>query len=455
MSAADTSSVEPPRAAYIHVPFCRHRCGYCDFTLIAGRDDLREAYLDALKRELDMAFVQPPRSPSSVGEGRGEGAFSTAPGGQAAEVFRDFGSLKSQEPKKGTLTPGPSPTEDGGRGEKTPLDTLFFGGGTPSHLTEPQLRRLFAIVREKFTLTPNPSPSEDAGRGEKEMEISLEANPLDLTDERLAVLAESGVNRLSLGVQSFAVDVLRLLERDHSPEDVRALVPRARRLIPNLSIDLIFGVPGQTLAAWRDGLREAIDLGATHISTYGLTFEKGTAFWTRRSRGELHSIDEELERDQFAAAMDELTAAGFEHYEISNFARPGFRCRHNETYWHARPYYGFGPGAARYGNGRRETNLRSTLGYLARLQRGLSPTEEVDELDAAGRARERIFLGLRTSDGISRGEFHQQTGYRLDDLAGAAIQKHRATGWLDDDGERIRLSRAGKFVADRVVAEFL
>jgi oxygen-independent coproporphyrinogen-3 oxidase len=389
--SAETRAADRPRSAYVHVPFCRHRCGYCDFTLIAGRDDLRETYLDALEREMDAALTGP-----------------------------------------------------------IELDTLFFGGGTPSHLTGEQLRQLFAVVGRHFRLPKSSETSEVFAP-----EISLEANPLDLTEDTLALLAELGVNRLSLGVQSFDADVLRLLERDHTPDDVRCLIPRAQRWFHNLSVDLIFGVPGQTLGSWRDSLRQAIDLGVTHVSTYGLTFEKGTAFWTRRSRGELQSVDEELERDQYTAARDDLAAAGFEQYEISNFARPGYRCRHNVNYWCGGWYYGFGPGAARHIDGRRETNLRSTLGYLARLSRGLSPTAEVDELPPEGRARERIFLGLRMNDGVARSEFHRETGCDLDTLAGDAIDKHRAAGWLEDDGERIRLTREGRFVANRVVADFL
>jgi len=405
----------PPRSVYVHVPFCRHRCGYCDFTLIAGRDDLRDAYLDALEREIENAGWDESASPTSERRGR---------------------------------TCGLVPLYE--------LDTLFFGGGTPSHLTGLQLARLFAIVRRRFTFSREKKEPAGLRRAARQhAEVSLEANPLDLTDEMLAQLAELGMNRLSIGVQSFNADTLRLLERDHSPEDVRLLIPRAKRWFDNLSVDLIFGVPGQSLRSWHETIQEAIDLGVTHVSTYGLTFEPGTAFTTRRNRGELQPVNEELERAQYAAAMDDLAAAGFEQYEISNFARPGFACRHNLNYWRGGSYFGFGPGAARHINGRRETNIRSTLGYLARLSRGVSPTFEVDALDAKGRARERIFLALRMNAGLSRAEFRLQTGFDLDELGGSAIKKHRASGWLEDDGERIRLSRAGRFLADRVVADFL
>jgi oxygen-independent coproporphyrinogen-3 oxidase len=416
---------DPPRSVYVHVPFCRHRCGYCDFTLIAGRDDLRDAYLDALEREMDRVGWDESASPTG---------------------FRSGGTR--------------------GLGPPYELDTLFFGGGTPSHLTGPQLERLVAIVRRRFRW--HVGREEPAGLRPAALlnpEISLEANPLDLTDDVLELLAALSVNRLSIGVQSFDMDALRLLERDHSPSDVRALIPRVQRWFSNVSVDLIFGVPGQSLHSWRETLREAVDLGVTHISTYGLTFEPGTAFTTRRRRGELQSVDEELERTQYAAAMDDLAVAGFEQYEISNFARKrpgdshpwasGFECLHNLNYWRGGTYYGFGPGAARYINGRRETNIRSTLGYLARLSRDLSPTAEVDELDAEDRARECIFLGLRMNAGMSRAEFRRHTGFDLDELTGGAIQTNLENGWLEDDGETVRLTHMGRFVADRVVADFV
>ena len=247
-----------PRAAYLHVPFCAHRCGYCDFTLVAGRDDLTDDYLRAMSVEL--ASLE-----------------------RAREV-----------------------------------DTVFFGGGTPTHLPPKQLAGLLELTRKWFVLAPG-------------YEWSVEANPFGLSDEKIELLADAGVNRISLGVQSFDADVLKLLERDHRADEVVSAVERIRRRIENVGLDLIFGVPGQSFDLWRETLSKAIKLKPTHLSTYGLTFEKGTAFWTRREKGALAQLPDELERDMYAATMSDLAAAGFEHYEISNFARPGFRCRHNQT----------------------------------------------------------------------------------------------------------------------------
>ena len=373
-----------PSAAYFHVPFCAHRCGYCDFTLIAGRDDLVGDYLRSLDHEIEMSRIP-------------------------------FG---------------------------TPLETLFFGGGTPTHPKPAEMRRLFEMTRHYFRISPT-------------TEFSVEANPLDLTDEKIELLAEMGVNRISLGVQSFSQQALTILERDHCAEDIRDVMTRLKSKFENVSLDLIFGVPNQTLADWEETLRQAIELGPSHISTYGLTFEKGTAFWTRRERGHLSAVDEELARDQYALAMEQLPAAGYEQYEISNFAKPGFECRHNNVYWNGDEYWAFGPGAARYLNGRRETNIRSVLGWLARLERDESPVADTEELGPEHRARELIYLGLRRIRGIARKSFFEQTGFELDKLCGPALREQTQLGLLDDDGSHVRLTLEGRFVADRVVMEFL
>ncbi len=392
-----------PRSAYVHVPFCAHRCGYCDFTLIAGRDDLIGDYLRALDRELKTTLPSP-----------------------VTTDLRDDGAMEHA-------------TMDHGAAE---LDTLFLGGGTPTHPSCDQLRELFGSLSSCFRLAPG-------------AEVSVEANPLDLTDEKIDVLADAGVNRISLGVQSFSPRALTLLERDHTPDDIADVMRRLRRRFDNVSLDLIFGVPGQSLDDWRETLRRAIDLGPEHLSTYGLTWEAGTAFGTRRDRGELTPIDEELEREQYALAMDELSAAGFEQYEISNFAKPGFRCRHNEVYWAGAEYWAFGPGAARYLNGRRETNIRSVLGWLARIERGESPVADAEELEPRHRARELLFLGLRRCDGIARADFRERSGFDLNDIAAQAIAANVGRGWLEETASNIRLTREGRFVADRVVADFL
>lgn len=371
-----------PRAAYVHVPFCAHRCGYCNFTVIAGRDDLVDRYLTAVEQE-----------------------------------------LKSLD--------GPHP-----------VDTLFLGGGTPTHLALSELTRLLRVVRTTLALAP-------AG------EFSVEANPAGLTADKLQALADHGVTRLSLGAQSFDPAKLRVLERDHSAHDIRRAVELARDKLASVAVDLIFGVPGETLEIWDHDLNELLRLEPGHVSTYGLTFERGTRFWNRRLHGHLAPLDEEVERAMYAAALDRLPAAGFEHYEVSNFARPGRRCRHNETYWAGESYWAVGPGAARYVQGRREVNHQSTTTYLGRVLGGKSPVALSETLTPEDRARELLVLGLRRMAGVDRDEFLARTGYQLERLAGPKLAQHLATGLLAEDGRRIRLTRAGLFVSDAIWPDFL
>jgi oxygen-independent coproporphyrinogen-3 oxidase len=372
----------PPRAAYIHVPFCRHRCGYCNFTLITGRDDLIGDYLRAI--ELELVALSTPRE----------------------------------------------------------VDTLYFGGGTPTHLDVDQFQRLTEMVLRWHPLADG-------------YEWTVEANPADVNDAMIKSLAALGVTRLSLGGQSFRSEKLRLLERDHDAEDIERSVALARTAGMQVSLDLIFAAPGETLDQWSADLDAALALAPDHVSTYSLTFEQGTAFWNRRVRGELVQTEESLELDMYALAIDRLTAAGFEHYEVSNFAQPGCRSRHNETYWSGAGYYAAGPGAARYVGGVRETNHRSTTTYLKRMFAGESPVAEREQLAPAPCARELLVFGLRRLDGISRREFAKRTGYEIEGVVDVPLKKFVALGMLVDDGERVRLTREGLFVSDAIWPEML
>ncbi len=371
-----------PRAAYVHVPFCRRRCGYCNFTVAAGREDLVPDYLRAVERELRQ--LQTPRE----------------------------------------------------------VDTLFFGGGTPTQLSPASLDRLCRLSRDWFPLAEG-------------YEFSVEANPADLDEARLAVLQGAGVKRLSLGGQSFDDRKLGVLERDHNRSQLQRAISLCRPRFASLALDLIFAVPGETLKAWTADLRAAIAAGVDHVSTYGLTCEKGSAFWGRRRRGLLRPVDEELERAMYETAIDALTAAGWEHYEVSNFARPGHRCRHNEVYWRGESYFAVGPGAARYVDGWRETNHRSTTTYLKRVLAGQSPVAERERLPPADAARERLVFGLRMLEGVDRSEFAAATGFEIDDLVGPALRRFVGQGLLEDTGGRIRLTRAGLLVSDALWPEFL
>ena len=371
-----------PRAAYVHIPFCAHHCCYCDFAVVAGRDDAADAYLSALQLELERL------------------------------------------------------------GEPQPIDTLFVGGGTPTHLAAKQLEKLLVLLHRWFVLRPG-------------HEASVEANPRGLADERLRLLAEHDINRISLGVQSFQPHVLKFLEREHSAEEARRCIVDVGKWIPHVSIDLIFGVPGQTLEQWEADLRTAVDLGVKHVSTYGLTYEKGTRLWKDRERGAVRALDEEGELDMYLRAMEVLESAGLEQYEISSFAAPGSRCRHNQVYWANHAYFGFGMGAARYVQGKRETNTRDLQTYLKRMFAGESPVFQSEELNPEDRARETLALNLRRVEGVVRDAFLKQTGFAVDSLAGEVIARHCDSGFLEDTGRAIRLTRRGRCVADRVIEDLL
>lgn len=371
-----------PRSVYVHVPFCRHRCGYCDFTLVAGRDDLIDRYFEALRLEL----------------GRVE--------------------------------------------EPLEIDTLYLGGGTPSHLGPDRLQRLFAMLRKRLLLAAA-------------AEVTLEANPLDVTPQLLAAATDCGVTRVSLGSQSLDAATLRSLDRDHTPEDVR----RAAAVLAGagfaVSLDVMTAAPGQTLAAVEQDLDAAIALGPEHVSVYCLTWEKGTAFESQRQRGLLLPVDESLERAMFEAAIERLTAAGYEHYEVSNFARPGHRCRHNEAYWDVRPWEAFGPGAARFDGRTRVTNHRSSTTWIKRLLATEDPAGDVDAMSAEEAARERLVVGLRRRDGVLAADFQAACGFTPRQLAAEAIDRWIAAGLATEHNGRLELSREGLLVSDSLWGDVL
>ncbi|HVK15449.1 MAG TPA: radical SAM family heme chaperone HemW [Fimbriiglobus sp.] len=371
-----------PRTAYIHVPFCGHHCGYCDFAVTAGQDHLIELYLDALGVELRTLGV--PR----------------------------------------------------------PVESLFIGGGTPTYLSASQLGQLLEVVTR--WLPPS------AG-----FEFSIESTPESLDEEKARTLASFGVNRVSIGVQSFQAKFLTALDRRHGVEHIPSAVEAVRRHVPGLSFDLIFAAPGQTLADWDADLTAALAYAPDHLSTYGLTYEKGTPLWKERERGRVIAVPEDNELAMYLHAIDRLTAAGFEHYEISNFARPGMRSVHNQRYWANEAYYGFGVGAARYVGGVRELNVRDTRLYVRKVLAGESPTFQSERLDQRDRAFETVGTQLRRIDGIERASFRQQTGHVLDELLGERLTGLVAEGLLSDDGASVKLTRRGKCVADGIIEELM
>jgi oxygen-independent coproporphyrinogen III oxidase len=286
-------------------------------------------------------------------------------------------------------------------------------------------------------------------------EFSIESTPESLDEDKARVLAEFGVTRVSVGVQSFDAAMLKALDRRHGVGHIPRAVEAVRRHVPELSFDLIFAAPGQTLARWDADLSSALSYGPDHLSTYGLTYEKGTPLWKDRDRGRVVPVGEDDELAFYLHAIDRLTAAGFEHYEISNFGRPGKRSRHNERYWANEAYWGFGVGAARYVNGRRETNVRDTKLYIRHVLAGESPVQQSECLAPRERAFETVATQLRRCDGITRDRFREQTGFDLDELLGDRLAGLVAEGLLSDSGVSVALTRRGKCVADGIIAELM
>ena len=371
-----------PRSVYVHVPFCRHRCGYCNFALVAGRDHLIDPFLDALEAEV-----------------------SSLP-----KTFE--------------------------------IDTLFLGGGTPSHLSEKQLARLGEILFSRFSLA----------RG---AEVSAECNPFDISESLLKSLVSIGVNRISLGVQSFNSEKLKVLQRDHNCEVAKRAFNVAMEKIGNVSMDLIFAAPDETVPQWEQDLETAIALNPSHLSTYELTWEKGTTFWNRKQRGELDSSNEDLRVDMYQAAIDRCESAGLSQYEVSSFASTGKRCQHNLQYWLCNSWFAFGPGAASFTNGVRNTNHRSPTTWMKRILADGSAIDEAEPLSEREHAIERLIFGLRMVDGIEIAGFEEASRTSLESLVGRTIEELVGRGLVERTETFLRLTPEGRMVADAVAVELL
>ena len=339
-----------------------------------------------------------------------------------------------------------------------PIGTIFFGGGTPSYVPPEHIGRLLSTVRSAFTLAAN-------------AEITLESNPGDVTMERLAGWRATGVNRLSIGVQSLDDELLRLLGRRHtSQQAVDALGYAQAAGFDDINLDLMYGLPDQNFDQWRRTLQDTLALGAQHLSLYCLTLEEGTPLeaWVRD--GSVPTPDPDLAADMYELAEEAADRSGFEHYEISNWALPGHACRHNLIYWRNQSYLGVGPGAHSYLQGYRFANLSSPREYIKQvslrtdgasnpqdfpsaLQDG--PVAMVEQVDARMEMGETMMLGLRLTDGVTGDSFNARFGQTLMDAFGAAIQELEEIGLLQWNGDRLSLTPRGRLLGNEVFQRFL
>lgn len=321
-------------------------------------------------------------------------------------------------------------------------ESVFIGGGTPTVLPASALAALLAPVRDRTAPVA---------------EFTVEANPSSTDELKLDLLRRHGVNRISFGAQSFHADDLEVLQRLHDPRHIVESVCAARAAgFENINLDLIYAVPGQTLARWRDSLRRAVDLETEHLACYALMYEPGTQLTQLRRNGRIVACDEELEADMFELTIDELTAAGFEHYEISNFAKPGRRCHANVIYWQNREYLGIGPSAVSYLDGARQKNVPDVRQYIDGMKTGpASIVIERERLAPVARACETAVQMLRLTDGIDINLFRRLTGMDPASLFAEPLRRFSTAGLMQATADSIRLTRRGMLVANRIMSDLL
>ena len=369
---------------YIHIPFCRAKCAYCNFNSYAGLESLYDDYVDALVGE--MAIVG--------------GRFSTLRG-----------------------------------------RTIYLGGGTPTVLSLQQLKRILGSCLQAFVI-------------DEEAEVSCEANPGTVDLCYLEGLRHLGVGRLSLGVQSLYDDELQLLGRVHTSAQATEAFEMARQAgFDNLNLDLIYAFPRHTLKRWRSTLERAIALEPEHLSLYPLSLEEGTPLWGRVERGELRAPDDDLAAEMYLLAEELLEA--YRHYEISNWAKPGYESRHNLTYWRNEGYLGFGAGAHSYYGGRRFWNVARPEEYIRRLKVGQSATEGEEVIETPLEMAETVFMGLRLSEGVGFEGFKRRFGRDLSSLYGQQLKELVAWGLLEENERGIRLTPRGRLLGNEVFERFL
>lgn len=379
-----------PIGVYIHIPFCRHKCVYCDFNSYAGQESVFAPYLDAVQREISMR----------------------------SELLADA--------------------------ERRAVRTLYIGGGTPTVLPVDDLIALIRLAQTAFTL---PSGSE----------ITVEANPGTISVEGLTALRTAGVSRLSLGVQSFDDAALASLGRIHSGQEARQAICGARAAgFDNLSLDLMFGLPGQTLSSWQADVEVALSLTPEHLSLYALTVEPGTPLAEDIAHGGVAAPDDDLAADMYVWTEARLVTAGYDHYEISNWARPGFECQHNLIYWRNQPYLGLGAGAHGWWRGKRRANIAQPDRYVAAIQAGQMPIDWEEKIERRLEMGETMMMGLRLlQEGVEYARFANRFGDSLEAVYGSEIDDLVVQGLLEQRPQSIRLTPYGHLLGNLAFACFL
>ena len=368
---------------YLHIPFCKQACHYCDFHFSTDDHHILEL-CNAMTVELAL--------------------------------------------QKNYLTEH--------------VQTLYFGGGTPSLLSRAELDALSEAIHLNFSVTTD-------------AEITLEANPDDLTKEKLRMLQEAGINRLSIGIQSFDEGILKLLNRAHDANTaLRCLGDVREASFHNVSIDLIYAIPGLSNKAWEEAIKHALRFSPEHISSYALTIENKTVFGNWSKHGKLQPIDEDIAAEQFEILMDLLEAEGYEHYEISNFCKPGYHSKHNSSYWKQLPYLGIGPSAHSYNGLSRQSNIRNNALYARSIKKGIIPFE-CEVLTPENKINEYILTTLRTMWGCDLNFLKQNLGDDLLRRQKAYVSGLQTQGFVTLELNMLRLTRKGKLLADKIVEDLI
>lgn len=325
---------------------------------------------------------------------------------------------------------------------REPFSTIYLGGGTPSLLDEAELTKLFLYINNVYDVDRN-------------AEITMECNPDDITPKFTNMLSRLPINRVSMGAQTFADSRLRLLHRRHNSDEVKHAVKLLREAgIKNISIDLMFGFPDESLSQWKEDISAALALNVEHISAYSLMYEENTPLWKMLDTGKVKEIDEELSLTMFKELVCQLTDAGYEHYEISNFARPGYRSRHNSSYWHQVPYIGLGAAAHSFDLNSRQWNVADLKLYIEEINNGIIPMER-EELDNDTTFNDIITTALRTSDGIDLNALETSLGKRYRNTLISTACKHIEQGLLEIRHDRLRLTAEGIFISDMVMSDLM
>ena len=369
---------------YLHIPFCKRRCIYCDF-YSTTQSDKKGQYISALCKEL--------------------------------RERKDYADNEI-------------------------IETIYWGGGTPSQLSYEDFSKLFSTIAEVYNV------STDA-------EITLEANPDDLTEEYLESISNLPFNRLSMGIQTFDEERLKLLNRRHTATQAIEVFERCRRFgIHNISIDLIYGLPGESLQDWDYDLQQALALHPEHISAYHLIYEEGTPLWDMKQKHTVEEANEDLSLNLFKHLIHTLKSNGYEHYEISNFSLPGKNSRHNSSYWNGKKYIGCGPSAHSYDGVSRQWNISSLDRYIGGVNSG-EKIYEVEELDLNTRYNDFVITTIRTSHGMSLLRLKTEFGKKLYDYCMRMVRPHVKQGTMQIVGDTLKLTESGIFVSDNIMSDMM